>query len=87
VQRATWGGLISEASQNLGTQPWLLVPSGVLVITFILALGLVGDAVRDAVAERYDDAPPDRGGAGQLLLRRRPRRPRRAGARCCRFAD
>jgi oligopeptide/dipeptide ABC transporter ATP-binding protein len=58
VQRATWGGLISEASQNLGTQPWLLVPSGVLVITFILALGLVGDAVRDAVAERYDDAPP-----------------------------
>jgi oligopeptide/dipeptide ABC transporter ATP-binding protein len=58
VQRASWGGLISEASQNLGTQPWLLVPSGVLVITFILALGLVGDAVRDAVAERYDDAPP-----------------------------
>jgi oligopeptide/dipeptide ABC transporter ATP-binding protein len=58
VQRATWGSLISEASQNLGTQPWLLVPSGVLVITFILALGLVGDAVRDAVAERYDDAPP-----------------------------
>jgi peptide/nickel transport system permease protein len=63
-QRASWGGLVAEASQNLGTQPWLLVPSGLLVITFILALGLLGDAVRDTVADRY-------GGSRSATVRRR----------------
>jgi peptide/nickel transport system permease protein len=65
---ATWGGLVSEASQNLGTQPWLLVPSGFLIITFILSLGLVGDAARDALVGRY-------GGAGSPS----PTTPRRTG--------
>lgn len=52
-QQATWGGQIAEASQELGTQPWLLVPSGFVVISFILALGLVGDMSRDLVAARH----------------------------------
>jgi len=52
-RQASWGGLVAEASQNLGSQPWLLVPSGFLVITFVLALGLLGDSVRDAVAAQY----------------------------------
>jgi peptide/nickel transport system permease protein len=51
--KVTWGSLVSEASTNLGNQPWLLVPSGLLIISFILALGLIGDAVRDASAEGY----------------------------------
>lgn len=55
---ATWGGAIAEASQNMGTQTWLLVPSGVLVISFILALGLLGDAVRDVMAEEYGEVRP-----------------------------
>ncbi|MGW6282056.1 dipeptide/oligopeptide/nickel ABC transporter permease/ATP-binding protein [Kribbella sp. NPDC055071] len=63
-QRASWGALVAEASQNLGTQPWLLVPSGLLVITFILSLGLLGDAVRDTVAERY-------GGTRAIAVRQR----------------
>jgi peptide/nickel transport system permease protein len=57
-KQATWGGAIAEASQNIGTQPWLLVPSGLLVITFILALGLLGDAVRDVMAEAYGETRP-----------------------------
>jgi peptide/nickel transport system permease protein len=57
-KEATWGGAIAEASQNIGTQSWLLVPSGLLVITFILALGLLGDAVRDVMAEEYGQARP-----------------------------
>ena len=57
-QQATWGGLIAEASQNVGTQMWLLVPSGALVITFILALGLLGDALRDVMAEKYGETRP-----------------------------
>ncbi|MET0953120.1 MAG: dipeptide/oligopeptide/nickel ABC transporter permease/ATP-binding protein [Aeromicrobium sp.] len=51
VQQATWGSMVAEASRNIGTQPWLLVPSGALIISFILALGLVGDGARDASVE------------------------------------
>ena len=54
----TWGSLVAEASRNLGQQPWLLVPSGFVIITFVLALGLLGDALRDAAAERYDQRVP-----------------------------
>ncbi|MGN6606296.1 MAG: dipeptide/oligopeptide/nickel ABC transporter permease/ATP-binding protein [Jatrophihabitans sp.] len=57
-KQATWGSLIAEASQNVGTQMWLLVPSGVIVISFILALGLLGDAVRDVMAEQYGEVRP-----------------------------
>jgi peptide/nickel transport system permease protein len=49
---ASWGNLVAEASQNLGTDPWLLVPSGAMIISFILAIGLLGDGIRDALAER-----------------------------------
>lgn len=48
---ATWGGLVWEASQNVGTRPWLLIPSGTLIFCFIMALALIGDGVRDSVAE------------------------------------
>jgi len=72
-KEATWGGAIAEASQNIGTQPWLLVPSGLLVITFILALGLLGDAVRDVMAEEYGEVRP-------TAARRRPARAEAAAA-------
>jgi len=86
VQRATWGSLISEASQNLGTQPWLLVPSGFLVITFVLALGLVGDACvtrwPSATTMPAPTAAAPSGGR-RLSARARPRRtrPRRVAVR------
>ncbi|MFE6699041.1 dipeptide/oligopeptide/nickel ABC transporter permease/ATP-binding protein [Streptomyces sp. NPDC057718] len=60
TDRASWGGLIAEASQNLGTQPWLLVPSGAVVILFVLALGLSGGALRDALAEGHGAATQER---------------------------
>lgn len=52
VQTATWGTVVAEASEHVGEQPWLLVPSGLLIISFTVALGVLGDAVRDASAER-----------------------------------
>jgi peptide/nickel transport system permease protein len=73
-KEATWGGAIAEASQNIGTQPWLLVPSGLLVITFILALGLLGDAVRDVMAEEYGETRPT------VTRRRRARAAAKAAA-------
>ncbi|MGW2292083.1 dipeptide/oligopeptide/nickel ABC transporter permease/ATP-binding protein [Streptomyces phaeochromogenes] len=61
--QASWGSMIAEASKNIGTDPWLLVPSGFMIISFILALGLLSDGLRDTLAERYSppaDRPPSR---------------------------
>ncbi|NNG38266.1 dipeptide/oligopeptide/nickel ABC transporter permease/ATP-binding protein [Flexivirga sp. ID2601S] len=60
VNQATWGTLVAEASTNIGNQPWLLVPSGLLIASYILALGLIGDGVRDATAERYSLTRPSK---------------------------
>jgi peptide/nickel transport system permease protein len=49
----SWGGMIFEASTVLAGDAWLLFPSGGIVALTILALGLVGDAARDAAAERW----------------------------------
>ena len=62
----TWGGMISDASQVINQQPWLMVPAGVVVGLTILAFGLLGDAVRDTAAGRTARAP----------ARPNPRRPR-----------
>jgi peptide/nickel transport system permease protein len=48
----TWGGAVADASTVIDQQPWLLVPSGAVIGLAILAFGLIGDAVRDATAER-----------------------------------
>ncbi len=46
----SWGSMVSEGSQNLSSYPWELVPPGLLIALVVLAFGLVGDGVRDAVA-------------------------------------
>lgn len=52
----SWGGMIFEASTALAGDPWLLVPTGGVVALTILALGLLGDAARDAAAEGWAPA-------------------------------
>lgn len=49
----TWGGMVSEASFVIDRQPWLLVPGGVAIGLTVVAFGLVGDLVRDAVTARF----------------------------------
>ncbi|MFJ8113949.1 dipeptide/oligopeptide/nickel ABC transporter permease/ATP-binding protein [Streptomyces sp. NPDC096132] len=74
--RASWGNMIAEASKNIGTDPWLLVPSGAMIISFILALGLLSDGLRDLLAERYAppaDRPPSRRRAAREALLKAPR--------------
>jgi peptide/nickel transport system permease protein len=62
----TWGGMVAEASAVLTRQRWLLYPSGATIGLTILALGILGDAIRDAASSAD--------GAEQ------PTRPRRAAA-------
>jgi oligopeptide/dipeptide ABC transporter ATP-binding protein len=48
----SWGNMISEASNVISTDGWLLVPTGGIVALTVLALGLLGDAVRDVTVGR-----------------------------------
>jgi peptide/nickel transport system permease protein len=52
----TWGGLVQTASRFIEVQPWLLVPTGLVVTITVLAFGLLGDALRDATTETWQPA-------------------------------
>ena len=47
---ASWGGMVSDAQRVLAQQPWLIVPSGLLLTLVIMSLMLVADGLRDAAA-------------------------------------
>jgi len=48
----TWGNLVADASTVIDQQPWLLVPSGLVIGLAVLSFGLLGDVSRDASADR-----------------------------------
>lgn len=48
----SWGNMITEASTVIDRQPWLLVPPGLTLALATIALGLLGDSLRDANADR-----------------------------------
>lgn len=54
----SWGNLVTTASENINRQPWLLIPTGGIIITVVLCLTLLGDGLRDAVAERWTGTMP-----------------------------
>jgi peptide/nickel transport system permease protein len=65
---ATWGGMVNEAATTLSTAPWLLVPSGGLIAVTVLALGILGDTVRDVTAQHHTSS----GGLRVKPAKRRP---------------
>jgi len=48
----TWGGMIADASTDLYRDPWLFVPTGVVLALTILAANIIGDAMRDGDGRR-----------------------------------
>ncbi|MFD4545820.1 dipeptide/oligopeptide/nickel ABC transporter permease/ATP-binding protein [Streptomyces sp. NPDC058466] len=66
----SWGGLVADASQNIDRAPWMLVPTGVPLVLTVMALAILGDAIRDAATENWS-VPK---------LRRRDRRPKSLAA-------
>jgi peptide/nickel transport system permease protein len=66
----SWGGMVADGVQAIVQQPWLIWPPGMAIALTIVALGLLGDSVRDATTEGW--APPLR------HARRGPARPREA---------
>lgn len=60
----SWGGMVADGVGAIVLQPWLIWPPGIAIAITILALGLLGDSVRDATTESW--AAP---------VKRRKRRP------------
>jgi oligopeptide transport system permease protein len=46
---ASWGVLIREGADNLGVYPWMLIGPSLFFSATLLALNLIGDALRDAL--------------------------------------
>jgi peptide/nickel transport system permease protein len=61
----SWGNMVGAAAQVTSEAPWLAVPTGGILVLTVLALGLLGDALRDARADRFRPA---------FSTRRRPAR-------------
>jgi peptide/nickel transport system permease protein len=62
VPAPSWGGLIADASQSVYADPWLMVPTGVVLALTVIAANVLADAV-GGERERASGAS------------RRPRRP------------
>jgi peptide/nickel transport system permease protein len=75
----SWGNMVAEASQVVSDDPWLLVPTGAILVLTVLALGLLGDAVRDVAVDRALGAEPV--AAGRRPPRRQLSRPSDADPR------
>jgi peptide/nickel transport system permease protein len=54
----SWGGMMQDGWSVITTSGWVIIPPGVVATLTIVALGLLGDAVRDATTARW--APPAR---------------------------
>lgn len=48
----TWGNMIREGIQFLGTAPWLAVYPGLAILLTVLAFNMMGDGLRDAMDPR-----------------------------------
>lgn len=49
----SWGGMIADGVDVLYLHPWLIWPPGFAIALTIVAIGLLGDAVRDVTTERW----------------------------------
>lgn len=54
---ASWGASVAEASRYMGVVPWLLVPTGLNIVLFVIAVGIVGDRLRDSLTDALAGAP------------------------------
>ena len=51
ADKASWGLMLSDASQNIYNAPWLLIWPSVALILTVMAFTLIGNGIRDALAD------------------------------------
>jgi peptide/nickel transport system permease protein len=56
AETASWGRLLADLQKFLGVHPWTIVWPGLAITLTVLALNLLGDAVRDAADPRLRGA-------------------------------
>ncbi|MEH6942658.1 oligopeptide ABC transporter permease [Bacillus sp. JJ722] len=51
---ASWGNMLTEAQSLtvLTSQPWLWIPSGMMIVLTVLSINFIGDGLRDALDPR-----------------------------------
>ncbi|CAN5415443.1 dipeptide/oligopeptide/nickel ABC transporter permease/ATP-binding protein [soil metagenome] len=47
----SWGQMVAEASMQVYTQPWMMVPAGGAIALTTLAFNFIGDAARDSLPQ------------------------------------
>jgi peptide/nickel transport system permease protein len=57
TQGPSWGNMVAQAAQVTSQNIWLAIPTGGILLLTVLALGLLGDAVRDRTAQRRSTFP------------------------------
>lgn len=50
----SWGSMIEDGSGLLRTRPWIAIAPGILIASTVLALNVLGDALRDAIDPRAE---------------------------------
>ncbi|MDH6220352.1 dipeptide/oligopeptide/nickel ABC transporter permease/ATP-binding protein [Streptomyces pseudovenezuelae] len=66
ASQASWGSMLNDAFANIYTKPVLMVWPGVALAVTVAAFGLLGNAVRDALAgSAVGGRRPSRGAAGR----------------------
>jgi peptide/nickel transport system permease protein len=61
----SWGGMVADGTSVLLLHPWLIVPPGAAIAVTMLALSLLGDAVRDAAVENWSVPVPTKRAASK----------------------
>lgn len=51
---ASWGNLLNNAQQYLGSAPWLAIFPGLMITLAVASFNFVGDGLRDALDARLD---------------------------------
>jgi peptide/nickel transport system permease protein len=51
----SWGGLVADAANVVTRDSWLLVPGGTMIALTVLALVLLGNALRDVTTEAWSN--------------------------------
>jgi peptide/nickel transport system permease protein len=77
--QASWGAMLNDAFTNLYVRPTLLLWPGLAIVITVAALGLLGNAVRDAISAS-DRALPARPLPSRRVQRSRRRRPAPGGS-------
>jgi len=51
---ASWGNMLNNAQQYLGSAPWLAIFPGLMITLAVTSFNFVGDGLRDALDARLD---------------------------------